>query len=72
MFVGKSKFPNGNRNPAQRRARYCFLRHIGFNRNLTRALVGMTDLNLCKTLYSINKAVEMGYLNPDLTPKLDK
>lgn len=34
---------NSQRSKQQRRARYCFLRHLGFNRKLARVVEGYTD-----------------------------
>jgi len=42
-FQGKSKFVNGNRSPAERRARYCFIRHQNIPRSLARILAGYSD-----------------------------
>lgn len=39
-------YPNKNRTKQQRKARYCFLRHLGFNRDLTRQVVAYRDTRI--------------------------
>ena len=47
-------FVNAYRSNWERRARYCFLRHCcGFNRNLTRAIVGRSDSKIVQSIENI-------------------
>lgn len=39
----RNPYPNYLRSKEQRKARYCFLRQSGLNRNLTRCVVGFRD-----------------------------
>jgi hypothetical protein len=49
-IMRKSKFVNGNRTKEQRKARYCFFRHIGFNRTESRVLDGWRDSKVIELL----------------------
>lgn len=39
-------YPNKNRTKEERKARYCFLRHIGFCRDVVRRVVGFRDTKI--------------------------
>lgn len=55
--MGKNNhFVNAYRSKEERKARYCFLRTCcGFNRNLTRGIVGRSDSNIVKTIKNIGE-----------------
>ena len=54
-MVNDARFINSKRTKEQRRVRYCFLRHSGLNRNLTRAIVGRRDSKIILSLQSIGE-----------------
>jgi hypothetical protein len=49
-IYGTCKYVNGNRTNKQKRARYCFLRHIGYSRKETRLLMGYSDSRVIRYL----------------------
>lgn len=55
--MNKNHYINAYRTPAQRRARYCFLRHMGLNRNCTRAIVGRSDAKIVQSLETLSKVL---------------
>jgi hypothetical protein len=65
-----SQFVNGNRTPAQRKARYCFIRCCGFNRDMTRILSSYSDAHFVKTYAVMQKCANNVDINPDFSPKI--
>lgn len=49
-------FVNKNRTPRERRVRYCYLRQIGCNRELTRSIVGRRDKRIAESVDNLHKS----------------
>lgn len=50
----KKVFVNDKRKPAERRARYCYLRSLGLSRSAVRGIVGRSDAKIVQTLEYLN------------------
>lgn len=56
-------YPNRHRTKEQRKARYCFLRHIGFCRLLSRSIVGKTDSRIIREIIYNSEFIEGEYID---------
>ena len=54
-MVNNHNYINSTRTKQQRKVRYCFLRQSGFNRNLTRSIVGRRDTKIILSIQCIGE-----------------